>query len=511
MGKQKNFCPAVAIIGSGVAGLYTALCLPESVSIALLTKAKLNAGSTRFAQGGIAVALPPRDSPAKHLQDTLAAGAGLVHKKAAQILVQEAPACIQDLINLGMHFDQEAGTLLFTQEAAHGIPRIIHAGGDATGNRLEQFLIKKIKSRKNITVLENAIIFDVQQPKYSGLQLAYFATQTKKIQTLDCSLVVIATGGCGQVFLHTTNHPHSTGDGLLLAQQCGLVIKDMEFYQFHPTALRPGNQPLQQRDFLISEAVRGEGGVLLNNQKKRFMPHYDPRAELAPRDVVTRAIWDQMNQTHNSSVYLDISHLPKNKILKRFPTIYHQCLKHHLNITTEPIPVSPTAHYQIGGIVTNTRGQTSHHLIYATGEVACTGVHGANRLASNSLLESLVFSRRAAHDMEKKLTTLPACKTRASLVRKKYQHIANSENKKLATLKKTIKQLMWHKVGIIRKTHDLEVTQSQLKTIQTTQAKLLSLAHPRAFETKSLLVTAQLITTAALHRKKSVGAHYRID
>lgn len=508
--------PTVCIIGSGVAGLYAALCLPKDIPVTILTKAEKLEGSTRWAQGGIAVALAEGDSCESHIEDTIKAGAGLCDKKVVKTLVEEGPVCIQDLIDRGMRFDKQGGKLAFTQEAAHSMPRIIHAGGDATGYKLQDFLVDKVTEQSNIAIHDHTFVYNAKHSKKDGLTtLSTLNTKEHTTSSVSCSFLIIATGGCGQVYRHTTNPTISTGDGLSIGHKLKLAIEHMEFIQFHPTAFRPPLNQYPEKDFLISEAARGEGGILKNQHQEAFMEKYDPRKELAPRDIVTRSVWQEMQREQVDNVYLDITHLGKTRIAKRFPTIQKQCLEEDIDCTREPIPVSPTAHYQMGGIKTNLSGQTSLPKVYASGEVASTGVHGANRLASNSLLEALVFSRRAAQDIQKKKKSTKQAhrgNTRFCVPTDKspYEPLSTSKLHQLSLLQKTVQNLMWEKVGIIRKEKELHEAAKEIDKLQKANKLLLSSIHATAIELGNLLESAKMITKAALARKKSKGAHWRI-
>ena len=397
------------IVGSGIAGLYAALLAREHGSVLVLTKGSIDDCNTRWAQGGIAAPVGPDDSPEKHLRDTIIAGAGLVDEEAARVLTSEAADRIRDLVRFGVPFDTVHGEVALAREGAHSVPRVLHAGGDSTGMHIE-LTLSSVARHEGVTVLEYTIAteilvgahHDAPQPLATGVRAQN--TQTGERTDYTCRHLVLATGGAGQMYRVSTNPPVATGDGIALAYRAGAEITDMEFIQFHPTALKlPGVQ-----SFLISEAVRGEGGILRDTNGARFMPEYDERAELAPRDIVARAIRDRMQKTGGDHVLLDVTHLEAQLVAARFPQIYRFCLDAGLDITREPIPVSPAAHYTMGGIRTNTWGETTIPGLYACGECACTGVHGANRLASNSLLETVVFAKRViARTLESPETSAP--------------------------------------------------------------------------------------------------------
>ncbi len=378
----------VIVVGSGIAGLIAALETSRKHTVTLVTKAKLSEGNTRYAQGGIAAAMFEDDSVAEHIADTLRAGAGLCRLSAVEVLCAEGPERIRDLIRLGVGFDRSNGELARGLEAAHSRARVLHAGGDATGLAIETALVRAVRAA-DIKVLEHTFALDLLLEDGCVRGLEILDPDNVRI-ALDADAVVLASGGAGQLYKHTTNPTVATGDGVALALRAGAQIADVEFYQFHPTALAvPGN-------FLISEAVRGDGAVLLDVDGRRFMKDLDPRAELAPRDVVARGIAAQMAKQNGRPVLLDATALGSQFLAERFPTIDAACRSRGLNWGSEPVPVTPAAHYWMGGVRTDNWGRTSVPGLFAVGEVACTGVHGANRLASNSLLESLVFAWRCA-------------------------------------------------------------------------------------------------------------------
>ncbi|HXK33412.1 MAG TPA: L-aspartate oxidase, partial [Dehalococcoidia bacterium] len=377
------------IVGSGIAGLYAALLARQHGTVCILTKGSIDECNTKYAQGGIAAAIGPDDDPALHLRDTVEAGAGLVDEDAARILVEEAADRIHDLVTFGVPFDSTDGEVALGREAAHSRNRILHAGGDSTGAHIE-ISLSNVARMSRITIKEYVEAEDIAVDAGRAAGVLALDTRMNVTTRFDAGAVILATGGVGQMFRVSTNPDVATGDGIALAYRAGAEVQDMEFIQFHPTALRLPGVPV----FLISEAVRGEGAVLRNAAGERFMPGYHEKAELAPRDVVARAIVSEMTKTGADSVYLDVTHLDAARVTARFPQIYRHCLDHGVDITREPVPVSPAAHYMMGGVRTNTWGETTLPGLYACGEVACTGVHGANRLASNSLLETVVFAKR---------------------------------------------------------------------------------------------------------------------
>ncbi|HYO92185.1 MAG TPA: L-aspartate oxidase, partial [Pyrinomonadaceae bacterium] len=380
------------VVGSGIAGLRAAIELAlAGARVTVLTKDRTSESNTEYAQGGIAVALSEEDEVALHEEDTLRAGAGLCDPEAVRVMVEDGPRLIRELIDWGTEFDKEAGLLVFTQEAAHSRRRILHAHGDSTGREIVRSLIARARREREIAFVAHAGVESLiaSDGKCSGVR--YLDPLVRAPRELLARAVVLASGGAGQVFLHTTNPEVATGDGMAMAYRAGAELADMEFVQFHPTALNLQDAPR----FLLTEAMRGEGGVLRNGRSERFMSRYHEHAELAPRDVVSRSIVAEMERTGLKTVYLDMTHLSPSFVRRRFPKIYQTCLHYGLDLTRDLLPVSPAAHYSMGGIRTDLYGRTTLAGLYAAGEVSCTGVHGANRLASNSLLEGLVFGARA--------------------------------------------------------------------------------------------------------------------
>ena len=489
------------IVGSGIAGLYTALLAKEVGSVLILTKGSIEDCNTRHAQGGIAAPIGKNDSPELHFQDTMNAGDGLCDPEAVRILVNEAPDRIADLIKFGVPFDTLDGEIALTREAAHTVPRILHAGGDATGEHIEVTLSRQVYT-SSIKLLEYCLVTQIliESGKVKGVRA--LDTRTGLVEDYDCRFVIIATGGAGRLFKYTTNSDVATGDGIALAFQTGAEITDTEFFQFHPTAVRlPGVPP-----FLISEAVRGEGGILRNVEGYRFMPDYTPEAELAPRDVVARSIIYEMRKTGSDRVFLDVTHIPSHRVATRFPNIYRFCLGHGLDITKGLIPVAPAAHYFMGGVKVNIWGETNIAGLFAAGETACTGVHGANRLASNSLLEVVVFSKRIIERTREIIATSP---TTVSSQTNCY-HL--EQRKKLRTASKlnltSLQSLLWDKVGIVRSGEGL----SKAVDILATWHGLLSQPTDRpSYELNNMVLNARLMAEAALLREESRGAHFRTD
>src|SRR5579859_64756 len=388
------------VAGAGVAGLRAAIALAEAGTVLVLAKQELTESATQYAQGGIAVALSDEDEISLHLQDTIQAGDGIVNTDAAHVLVEEGLPRIQELIEWGTQFDRSGTKLAFTREAAHSRDRILHAHGDSTGREIGRALYARAKASKNISFLEFEFSsrLELESGRVRGMELI---SAKGAVYMIRSSAVLLATGGAGQIYSNTTNPSVATADGIAMAWRAGAEISDMEFVQFHPTALSIEKAP----PFLLSEALRGEGAILRNAELHRFMPRYHEMAELAPRDVVARAIAHELEicRLKDPVVYLDMTHLQPDHLRKRFPRIFASCLKYNVDLTVDLVPVRPAAHYLMGGVRTDLHGQTSLPGLYAAGEVACTGVHGANRLASNSLLEGLVFGARAGEAMRNEL------------------------------------------------------------------------------------------------------------
>ncbi|MFC1860549.1 L-aspartate oxidase [Chloroflexota bacterium] len=490
------------IVGSGIAGLYTALLTKAQGSVLIITKGSIDDCNTKYAQGGIAAAIGKNDSPQRHFQDTISAGDGLCDEEAVRILVNEAPNRITDLVQFGVPFDTLDGKIALTMEAAHSLPRILHAGGDATGEHIEITLSNEVRASK-IQVLEGCLATEilVEKGRVSGIKV--LDSHTSSIEEFRCRFLILATGGAGQLYKFSTNPEIATGDGTALAFNAGAEITDMEFFQFHPTALRlPGVTP-----FLISEAVRGEGGTLRNVDGYRFMPNYAPEGDLAPRDVVARSIVYEMKKTGSDRVFLDITHLPPNTITTRFPHIYRFCLDHGLDITRGLIPVAPAAHYMMGGIKVNSWGETNIAGLFACGETACTGVHGANRLASNSLLEAVVFCKRIVEKTSKRAGTEAPATTQVVEVHHSLNERQIPQAVPALSLS-ALQQLQWVNVGIIRNKEDL--TQAA-NILAAWQGSLPPPTDRPSCELSSLVLTARLVTEAALLREESRGAHFRSD
>jgi len=488
------------IIGSGVAGLRAAIELAPYGNVLVVTKDIPTESSTEYAQGGIAVALSDEDEVGIHFDDTLKAGDGLCREDAVKILVEEGPERIFELISWGAEFDKNGTKLDFTMEAAHSRRRILHAHGDATGKELERVLIKKVRSFP--TVKKYPFAFTVDLIVKDGECYGAYVLKDRKINAILAKATILCTGGAGQIFSRTTNPMVATGDGMAIAFRAGAVLEDMEFVQFHPTSLYSPYAP----HFLLSEAMRGEGAILRNINKEPFMHNYHPDAELAPRDIVSRAIISEMVKTESNHVYLDMTHLEKEFVKKRFPRIYSTCLQYNLDITKDIIPVSPAAHYMMGGVKTDSNGLTSIKGLYAAGEVACTGVHGANRLASNSLLEGLVYGARAGRSASESMIDPKMLSEDESVLHYGLAYHTIPEHDEIRI---TLRKLMWERVGIIRCGESLAEAKEKLSKWLFILDK--TFYTRRELELKNMITVGMIITEAAFLRKGSVGAHYRSD
>ena len=519
----------VLVVGAGAAGLYTALCLPDTLSVGLITKDTVSLSASEWAQGGIAAAISKDDSPLLHLEDTIAAGAGLCDLAAVTFLAQNAPSCIQSLVNMGVAFDLQGDRLALTLEAAHSRRRVLHAA-DTTGKEVITTLTAQVLQRKNISIIQKTLALnlwlDPPTGRCQGISLIY----QNQVTWIRAKAVVLATGGGGQVFAHTTNPAVSTGDGVAMSWRSGATIRDLEFVQFHPTALTiPG-----ANSFLISEAVRGEGAHLVDDTGRRFAFDYHPKGELAPRDVVSRAIFTHLQNTApdpaKANVWLDLRPIPVEKIKHRFPNIIQVCQRWGIDVFTQPVPVAPAAHYWMGGIVTDLMNRTSIPGLYAVGETASTGVHGANRLASNSLLECIVFGAQMTNLKleDVSFATPPSSEAVFKLSAREWE----TQQATLTNLREQLPRLVWQSAGICREQKSLETGIAQVKIWRKEFAELplsqflfnLPPAQIGSFdketphqqlslwgETRNLLDIADLILQSALFRTESRGGHYRQD
>lgn len=487
------------IIGSGIAGLYTALQASNFGRVTLLTKKNLGDTNTERAQGGIAAAIHSTDSPSLHRADTLEAGAGLCNVDAVEVLVNEGPDRVRELIEMGANFDRLEGELAFAREAAHSRRRILHAG-DSTGEEIQNTLAACLLTDEKVEFLEHRMVIDLLTKDNTCYGALVRDNYTGEVVVYYTKAVVLAAGGAGQVFKITTNPGVATGDGIAMAFRAGAAVMDVEFVQFHPTALYIPGAPR----FLISEAVRGEGAVLRNIKGERFMPRYHPGAELASRDIVARAIISEMAATGSTHVFLDLSPMAGEKVKKRFPTITRTCAQYGLDIANEMIPVAPAAHYMMGGVQTNLNGETSIKGLYACGEVACPGVHGANRLASNSLLDGLVFGHRIIERFKNNVPDRPCPENKS---------FQNDEllscQSRAGEIRETVNNIMWEKVGIVRDGDNLKQALEELNALETVLS--YQSCTTEDIEAFNILTVSKLITQAALLRTESRGGHYRED
>jgi len=496
------------IIGSGIAGLFTALLASKHGSVLLLTKAALEESNTRYAQGGIAAAISPSDSPRIHFEDTISAGAGLCDERAVEVLTNEAPGRIRDLLSLNVPFDRKDGELALGLEGAHRVRRVLHAGGDATGFHIEKTLCRAL-AHAGVEVVESCFVTEIliENGRAVGVTTIHdqiAESSESRTTTYHGHRIVLASGGAGQLFSHTTNPSVATGDGLALAYRAGAEVADIEFYQFHPTALAIPGQPA----FLLSEALRGEGAYLRNSEGVRFMQQVHPQAELAPRDIVSRAISAEMAKNRATHVFLDLTHLPSEMIKSRFPTIYAYCRNVGLDMTVDPLPVAPAAHYLMGGVRTNLWGETNIPGLYACGEVACTGAHGANRLASNSLLEGLVFGARIVERTTNASSSKPSRGFSNPLKIHDTEEFVTRELHTQEPSLEDLRDLMWNRVGLVRDEPGLSEARNTLSAWQ------YSLPKPRTtaeFELSNMILIGRLMAIAARQRRESRGGHWRSD
>lgn len=515
----------VLIIGSGIAGLFAALKISDFADVIVVTKKEKAESNTNYAQGGIASVIDQHDSFEKHIEDTLIAGAGLCRRESVEIMVKEGPQRIKDLIEIGTQFTKRDGGFDLAREGGHSVPRILHAK-DFTGKEIERALIEAVSRKKNIQVLENYLAIDLLTEHNLALKKeskiknencwgAYLLNcLNNQVIKITAKATILATGGLGQVYLHTTNPKIATGDGFAMAYRAGVKLGNMEFIQFHPTALYgSANLPeFDSRSFLISEAVRGFGGVLRTKNGEPFMSKYDERKELAPRDIVARAIDSELKKSGDEFVYLDVTHKNPDEIIDHFPNIYSTCLKIGIDITKQMIPVVPAAHYACGGIVVDVNSKTSLNGLYACGEVSMTGVHGANRLASNSLLEAIVFSYRASNhikqflfEYKKSIPEFPEWDDTGTLT--------YDEKILITHTIKEVKHTMWDYVGIVRSNERLNRAQKRISVLFEENEKLYKKTKifPSILEARNLIACAHVIIKSAQKRKESRGLHFNID
>ncbi|MDD2943123.1 MAG: L-aspartate oxidase [bacterium] len=498
------------VIGSGIAGLTFALKAAEHGSVAILCKREMQEGNTLYAQGGIASVTNPEDSFASHVTDTLQAGAGLCDPAAVNFVIERGPLAIKNLVANGTNFDKidASSNYDLAKEGGHSRRRILHSG-DSTGAEIEHNLVTCAQAKHPIRVFEHHVAIDLILDKASGEVSGAYAlsVENQRVETFAAKITVLATGGAGKVYKYTSNSDVATGDGIAMAHRAGAEIRNMEFFQFHPTVLY---HP-QEKSFLITEAMRGEGAKLITLAGERFMPGYHPLAELAPRDVVARAIDAEMKKNGDDYVLLDITHQPADFIRRRFPTIYSRLLELGIDITEEAIPVVPAAHYCCGGIVSDLKGRTTLPRLYAIGECACTGLHGANRLASNSLLEALVLGDAAATDAVEQLPLVITNDDPPNW--NDLETSVSSEEVLVSHSWDEVRMLMWNLVGIVRSNKRLKYAKRRIDLVNE-EVKNYYWNYritPDLIELRNIITVADLIIGAAIERKESIGLHYNSD
>ncbi len=492
------------VVGCGIAGLRAAIELAAAGRVLVLSKAALTESATQYAQGGIAAALSDEDEVGLHHQDTLKAGDGLCNEAAAKVMVEEGPRYIQELIDWGTAFDREGTRLAFTREGAHSRSRVLHAHGDSTGREIVRVLAARAQAMPEIELLPYVFTTDllVEKGRVAGVRI--FDERHSRTGTIRAAAVLLATGGLGQVYSETTNPTVATGDGVAVAWRAGAALRDMEFIQFHPTALYVPGAPR----FLLSEALRGEGGELLTIELERFMPKHHEAGELAPRDIVSRAIVKELERTGSEFVYLDMTKLDPDRVRARFPRIHQTCLQYNLDITTDLIPVRPAAHYSMGGIASDLEGRTTLQGLYGAGECACNGVHGANRLASNSLLDGLVFGARAGLAMAREFPAGKPGRKQGSRGESSGPVAADPPPAEVQRRIDEVRSQMWRRAGILRSAEPLRKLLSWLGTHPASLPEDGGRAH---YEEQNLHDVAEVIVRCALAREESRGAHYRAD
>jgi L-aspartate oxidase len=514
------------VIGAGIAGLSFALRAARHGSVIVVTKGDAYESNTAWAQGGIASVLPEGlrdagDSEELHIADTLDAGAGLCKESAVRAIIREGAAAIEDLVDYGVSFDRENAHFLLGKEGGHSHRRILHAR-DTTGREVARALIETARQTPNLTLLEDHFVIDlITSAKLGGvvddriLGAYVLETKTSAVKVFRSDRVILAAGGCGKVYLYTTNPDSATGDGVALGWRAGASIANMEFIQFHPTCFyNPGATGPEARSFLVSEAVRGEGGILINAKGEDFTKKIDPRGSLAPRDIVARAIDREIKRTGAPCVYLDVTHKPKGFMKERFPYIYQTLLKFGLDCETQPIPVVPAAHYQCGGVLTDVNGKTSIRGLFAVGEVGCTGLHGANRLASNSLLEGNVVARRALDEMMRLYPPGKAATEPPEIP--EWEHGDTAEPDELVIIYHNwdeIRRLMWDYVSIVRTDNRLRRATARLRNLKKEVREFYwgHRVNADILELRNLVAVAGLIVECATRRKESRGLHYTLD
>jgi L-aspartate oxidase len=507
------------VVGSGSAGLTFALNVAKSGKVGIITKKDRAESNTNYAQGGIASVLSSDDSFEAHVQDTLTAGAGLCDREAVEVIVGEGPEIIRELVEMGAEFTRKNGDIDLGREGGHSANRIVHAA-DMTGREIEKVLLNQVANHENITILEHHFAMELITEHHLGKHVTRYDNDTHcfgayayniehdRVDKISAHVTLLATGGAGRIYLHTTNPDIATGDGIAMAYRAKARVANMEFIQFHPTSLAvPG-----ANSFLISEAVRGHGAYLRDSTGDRFMLNYHPMKELAPRDIVARAIDSQMKKLGDEHVYLDLRHISKDEIIDHFPNIYSECLKHGFDLSEQMVPVVPAAHYICGGVVTDLYGRTSIHGLFAAGEVACTGVHGANRLASNSLLEALVFAKRASvkaieylTNIKPEIPLLPEWDDSGTINTEEMVLISHN--------KRELQQLMSDYVGIVRSDLRLQRAFKRTRMLYEEVEDFYTrnrISVPMC-QLRNMITVAYLIIRSAMLRKESRGLHYTTD
>lgn len=491
------------VIGSGVAGLSAAVQAAKGGSVLIVTKAKINESCTEYAQGGIATGFCPEDTFEEHISDTLKAGQGLCDEATVSGVVREGTERVRELIDWGAKFDMKNGGLVFAKEGGHSHPRILRARGDSTGKEIEDTFVAIVVNHPRIRILEYTFAIDllVNHNACSGI-IAWRRREGKIL--IRAKQIILASGGCGQVYRETTNPEVATGDGIAMAYRANVKLQDLEFVQFHPTTLYIAGAAR----VLISETVRGEGGILRNKYGERFMPKYHPKAELAPRDIVSRAILLEIHKTEHTHVYLDVRHISEEKLSERFPKIKKLCASFGIDISKQLIPVHPSAHYMIGGVKVDQRGRTNIENLYACGEVSCTGLHGANRLGSNSLLEGLVYGYRVGNEVSKELKRMKGSLLPCS-IKESYKNLRPVELD-LEDVKNSLRSLVWRCVGIER---DGKHLKEAIENVNLWCKYIIGneFSTTLGWEVQNMLTVSRLISISAYKRCESRGVHYRLD
>ncbi len=493
----------VLVIGSGIGGLSAALAASEEASVLVVTKKSKNDGCTSQAQGGIAAPLGLQDSPDDHLKDTFSVGCGICEEEAVSMLTEEAEVRVRELMSLGVNFDKKDGDLSFTREGGHSCARILHANGDATGHAIQKTLVRRAMENENIAINQQSYVIDLLTLDGRCHGVLVWSSQ-KGLMMVRAKQTILATGGCGRVYRETTNPPVSTGDGIAMAFRAGARLQDLEFFQFHPTSLYVAGAARA----LISESLRGEGAILINRKGERFMSKYHPDGELAPRDMVSRGILEEMKESGDTHVLLDVTARSRSYLKERFPTITGLCDEFEIDVSCDPIPVHPAAHYHIGGVKTDLSGRTSIKNLLACGEVACTGVHGANRLGSNSLLESVVFGRRAGIAAARMCAGMESAPPLHSIQGLPQEPAYGSLS--LADVKNSLISLMWRNVGIERCGAGLDEAMEMI-TFWCRYVMDKEFRNPDGWQLQNMLTVGRLITMSARQREESRGVHYRTD